>query len=422
MKKLVWLIIFMLFLGGCHKEAGRITFMIGGAPAEIDFWEQIVDRFTDSTGIEVTIIRQPADTDQRRQTLLVPLQSRETDPDVFLMDIIWIGQFAASNWLESLESFIEADNFDLSPFFQRPIDLADRYDGCLVALPVYIDAGLLYYRKDLLEKYGYEVPETWEKLVEVASKIQSRERIDNPSFWGFVWQGAQYEGLICNFLEYAHSNGGGLLSNGKISLNTTENIEALTFMKDLIWKYKISPPNTYTEMKEEEVRTLFETGNALFERNWPYAWMLHQSDKSPVKGKVGISVLPRFEKGEHSATLGGWHIGISSSSDVKQLAWSFVKYVLSYDVQLEFALKLGWNPSRRDVYTSQKITENLPHLVAFQEAFDNAVARPILPFYTLVSKALQREINAALGGVLSPQEALESAQSEALEIIKQYER
>ncbi len=422
MKKLVLLLFFTVLLSSCHQETRRITFMIGGAPAEIDFWEQIANAFTDSTGIEVAIIRQPADTDQRRQTLLVPLQSKETDPDVFLMDIIWIGQFAASNWLEPLQSFIEADDFDLSPFFQRPIELADRYDGQLVALPVYVDAGLLYYRKDLLEKYGYEVPETWERLVEVASEIQSRERTVNPSFWGFVWQGAQYEGLICNFLEYAHSNGGGLLRDGTLAIDNGENLEALIFMKDLIWKYRISPPNTYTEMKEEEVRTLFETGNALFERNWPYAWMLHQADKSPVKGKVGVSVLPRFEKGKHSATLGGWHIGISSSSDAKQLAWSFVKYVLSYNVQLEFALELGWNPSRRDVYTSQKITENLPHLVAFQEAFDNAVARPILPFYTLVSKALQREINAALGGILPPQEALERSQKEVLEIIKQYER
>ncbi|MGQ9603035.1 MAG: ABC transporter substrate-binding protein [bacterium] len=420
MRKLAWLIAIALLSICCQKEAKKITLMIGGAPAEIDFWEQVATAFTDSTGIEVALLRQPADTDQRRQTLLIPLQSKEKDPDVFLMDIIWIGQFAASNWLEPLDKYVELDGFDLSIFFQRAIDLADRFNGMLVALPVYIDAGLLYYRKDLLDKYGFYVPQTWEQLVTIASDIQSRERTDNPGFWGFVWQGAEYEGLVCNFLEYAHSNRGGLHSDGRISIDSKENIDALTFMRDLIIKYQISPPNTYTEMKEEEVRALFEAGNALFERNWPYAWMLHQSDQSLVKGKVGVSVLPRFEDGENSATLGGWHIAISSYSDAKELAWSFIKYVLSYDMQLRFALKLGWNPSRRDVYKSVELIENLPHLVTFQEAFDNAVARPVLPFYTLLSKALQREINASLGGIKSPEEALGQAQKQVLEIIDQY--
>lgn len=394
--------------------------MIGGAPAEIDFWEEVINKFTDSTGIKVTIIRQPADTDQRRQTLLIPLQSGEKDPDVFLMDIVWIGQFAASNWLEPLDEYIEADGFDLSPFFQRVLDLADRYNQKLVALPVYVDAGLLYYRKDLLEKYGRDVPQTWQELVEVASEIQKQERTTNPNFWGFLWQGAQYEGLVCNFLEYASSNRGGLIKNGILSIDSDQNILALNFMKDLIWTHQISPPNTYTEMKEEEVRTLFESGNALFERNWPYAWMLHQSDQSQVKAKVGVSILPRFESGDHTATLGGWHIGISSHSDQKRAAWRFVKYVVSADLQMQFALRLGWNPSRRDVYSDPSLLEKLPHLAALRESFDTAVARPILPYYTLLSKALQKHLNAALAGIEQPDEALASAQSEAVEIIGQY--
>lgn len=394
--------------------------MIGGAPAEIDFWEEVINKFTDSTGIKVTIVRQPADTDERRQTLLIPLQSGEKDPDVFLMDIVWIGQFAASKWLEPIDEYIEADGFDLSPFFERVLDIADRYNHKLVALPVYVDAGLLYYRKDLLEKYQRDVPQTWQQLAEVAVEIQRQERITNPNFWGFLWQGAQYEGLVCNFLEYASSNRGGLIKNGILSIASDQNIVALSFMKDLIWNYQISPPNTYTEMKEEEVRTLFESGNALFERNWPYAWMLHQSDQSRVRGKVGVSILPKFENGDHSATLGGWHIGISSHSDQKQAAWRFVKYVVSDDLQMQFALRLGWNPSRRDAYSDTSLLESLPHLVALREAFDTAVARPILPYYTLFSKALQKHLNAALSGIEQPDQALAAAQREAVEIVGQY--
>ena len=118
-----------------------------------------------------------------------------------------------------------------------------------------------------------------------AMKVQKHMRDENPDFFGFVWQGAQYEGLVVNFLEFAGASGGIRLGHGSegVQVALDANIEALRFMRDLIWEYGISPPSTYTEMQEEEVRTFFQSGNAMYERNWPYAWTLHQSDDSPVK-------------------------------------------------------------------------------------------------------------------------------------------
>jgi multiple sugar transport system substrate-binding protein len=264
----------------CTREPGKVTLMIGGAPAELDYWENIILDFTEETGIVVTLTRQPADTDQRRQNLVFPLEAGEDDPDAFLMDIIWIGQFAASDWLEPLNTYITEDDFDLSAFFGGIIDFADRYEDRIVALPVYVDAGLLYYRTDLLERYGYDQPpDTWGELVEMSIKIQDGERKANPDFWAFVWQGAQYEGLICTFLEFAASRGGSFVNReGGLTLSRRANIEALAFMRDLMTTHAVSPPSTYTEMKEEEVRSFFEGGNAVFERNWPYAWGLHQAE------------------------------------------------------------------------------------------------------------------------------------------------
>ncbi len=408
----------------CSRTSQKVTFMIGGAPAELDYWEALASKFSDSTGIDIAILRQPTDTDQRRQGLVVPLRAGEKDPDAFLMDIVWIGQFAASGWLEPLDSYVDNEGFDLSPFFERVIDLADRYDGHLIALPVYVDAGLLYYRSDLLAEYGYnEAPVTWNELAKIAMEVQAKQRKINPQFWGFVWQGAQYEGLICNFLEYAVSNGGGIVARGEsLIINSPANIEALTFMRDLLAKYRISPPNTYTEMKEEQVRSFFESGNALFERNWPYAWGLHQSPDSKVRGKVGISLLPKFEGGHHAATLGGWHIAISRNSDAKRQAWEFLKYVVSRRVQTDFAVDLGWNPARRDVYDSPKVRERAPHLVKLREVFESATARPTLPYYSLLSKMLQQKVNAALSGMMEPEKALDEAQAEAREIAARYKR
>ena len=408
----------------CGQEKEKVTLMLGGAPAEMDYWEELIADFTSRTGIPVDLMRQPTDTDQRRQSLLVPLKAGESDPDVFLMDIIWIGQFAASNWLEPLDEYIARDDFDLAPFFGDIIEFADRYEGSTVAMPVYIDAGLLYFRSDLLGKYGYEEPpDTWSDLVEISLEVQAGERNQNPGFWGFLWQGAQYEGLVCTFLEFATSNGGMLVDRqGNLVLDREENIEALWFMRDLIFDHEISPPNTYTEMKEEEVRSTFQSGNALFERNWPYAWGLHQDEDSPVRGKVGIGLLPRFEGGRHAAALGGWHVGISRSSDAKAASWELLKFVVSREAQLGFALRLGWNPARRDLYDSEEIAEEAPHLVDLKAVFETATARPNVPYYSLLSRALQQKVNAALSGSLEPEEALAEAQKEALDIVQRYGR
>ena len=413
----------LLSCGGGDGSSSPVTLMIGGAPAELDYWEEVIAGFTEETGIAVELMRQPTDTDQRRQSLVVPLRAGEENPDVFLMDIVWVGQFAASGWLEPLDGGIAKQGFDLNVFFGGIIEFADRYGGEVVALPVYVDAGLLYYRKDIFQDHLVgKPPETWEELVQYSKAAQLRQRRVKPIFWGFVWQGAQYEGLVCTFLEFALSNGGKLADrNGNLTLDHPKNIEALAFMRDLIATHKVSPPNTYTEMKEEEVRTFFESGQALFERNWPYAWALHQAEGSPVKDKVGIALLPRFEGGKHVAALGGWHIGMSRTSDRKEDAWRLMQHIVSRDVQIGFALSLGWNPARRDVYDSPEIAENLPHLVELKRVFESAAPRPNLPYYSRLSRALQAELNKALSGMLTAEEALKNAQARGLEIMKTYE-
>ncbi|RKZ21387.1 ABC transporter substrate-binding protein [bacterium] len=418
-------VFFSIFFGliflNCEK-GHLLTIAVGGAPNELDYWEKLIREFEERTGIKVKLIRQPTDTDQRRQSLIIPLKAKKPDPDVFLMDIAWLGGFAASGWLQALDDYVKRDTFDLTKFFKPVVTSVDIYEGALVALPVYIDCGLLYYRKDLLEKYGCPVPRTWEELLQVATLIQKKERTRNPRFYGFVWQGAQYEGLVCNFLEFITSAGGGLFDSlGNINLCSKTNIHALTFMKDLIHKYKISPPNTYTEMKEEEVRISFQNGDALFERNWPYAWKLHESNDSPVKGKIGVTLLPAFKTGKTASALGGWHIGISAYSDNKEQAWQLVKFILSYESQKRLAIDLGWNPGREDVYEDPELKHNLPHINVLKESFNHAVARPNVPYYTRLSQILQIYVNAAISGRIEPEEALKKAEEKMREIIHTYE-
>ncbi len=417
----ILLAISVVSFGSCTKKEAAIVFMVGGAPDELEYWGELIREFETGTGFDVRIIRQPTDSDQRRQGLVVALKSKQTDPDVFLMDVVWTGQFMASGWLEPLDSYISEDDFTIEPFFEAVIDLADRYDDTLYALPVYVDGGLLYYRKDLLEEYGYAgPPQTWKELLDYSVAIQKQERSEHPGFYGFVWQGAQYEGLVCTFLEFSSSNGGGMISEGKIRLDTPENIQALRFMQDLIHHHKISPANTFTEMKEEEVRSFFQRGNALFERNWPYAWKLHETEGSAVRGKVGTAPLPHFENKKSVSALGGWHVGISRYCDAKEKAWELVKYITSYRTEKELMLNLGWNPGRKDLYEDEEIKAVFPHLHILSGIFENAVSRPTLPYYTQLSEIIQRYLNACLSGKIQPAQALGQMQEEVENLSGMY--
>ncbi|MBN1384495.1 MAG: ABC transporter substrate-binding protein [Elusimicrobia bacterium] len=413
----------ILLIHGCGKKDNQLVFMVGGATNEIDYWEELVKKFKiEYPDIEITLLRQPTDTEQRRQGLVIPLKSGQKNPDVFLMDVVWVKQFAASGWLEPLDDFMNKEKFDKSLYFQRILKSVDVYNNSIIALPVYVDGGLLYYRSDLLKKYGFSTPpETWHELVKYSSKVQSGERKQNKNFWGFVWQGAQYEGLVCNLLEYIGSNNGDITEDDKFKINTKKNTEAIRFMSDLINKYKISPPNTYTEMKEEEVRTFFQSGNALFERNWPYAYKLHQSGDSPVKNKFKITKLPYFKNGRSASTIGGWHIGVSKFSDTKEASWKFVRFITSFEVQKGMAMDLGWNPGRMDVYDSKDVMSQLPHLKVLKAVLENAVARPGYPYYTQISESVQKYVNMVLAGKIQPSKAVEKIQEESGKIIKNYE-
>ena len=176
-------------------------------------------------------------------------------------------------------------------------------------------------------------------------KISSPEHV-----YGYLWQGKQYEGLVCNFVECIGSNNGGIIDDAaKIIVDSEQNKIALDFMHDLIWKYRVSPQNTHSELMEESSRHLFQQGKGLFLRNWTYVWELCQEDPS-IKGKVGVSQLPKFSHGKAGISIWGWHLAINSRSEKKKQAWQLLKFLTSEKVQKELALNLSWIPSRKALY------------------------------------------------------------------------
>lgn len=399
-----------------RREEKPVVFSVGGAPAELAVWEKLVRDFERQSGIKVELLRQPADTDQQRQGLIIALKAGRPDPDVFLMDEAWLGLFAASGWLAPLKGI------DRTPFFPRILKEVDLHHGQILALPVDLDAGLLYYRRDLLTRFGLGgPPATWKELLADARLVQRKMRRQDPAFYGFVWQGAQYEGLITSFLDFAGQAGGFVQRRGRILLDVPANRRALAFMHDLIWTYKVSPPDTYTTMKEEQVRRTFQHGDALFERNWPYAWSLHQEPGSPVRGKTGVAPLPAPEGGKAAPTLGGWHVGVSRFSDVKPEAMALVRYLTSYATQKKLVLALGWNPGRRDLYDDPEVIARAPYLKQLRRVFLQARPRPLVPYYPQTSAIAQRRLNGALAGRYSPRRALALAQRDISALLARYD-
>ena len=290
---------------------------------------------------------------------------------------------------------------------------AVTFEGKPYAVPWYIDAGVLYYRKDLLQKYGFLPPTTWAELVSTAQTITAEEK----GLYGFIWQGKQYEGLVCNVLEYMWSNGGEVMREGKPVLFSPENIYALNFMKDLIIKYKVTPPLVTTAI-EEPTRHIFGNGQALFMRNWPYAWNIFQREGSPVKDKVGISTLPSFPTHESASTLGGWQLGVNRFSKNPQVAEKLVLFLTSPESQKTLALNIGYKPSRQSLYLDEELIREQPFIAGLTDVLRKARPRPVSPYYLMISQIIQPEFSAALSGIKTAEEALRSAQQQIEFILK----
>jgi trehalose/maltose transport system substrate-binding protein len=286
----------------------------------------IAKRFTHDTGIKVKIIPHSSASDQSYAQLARAFSTHSSSIDVAMVDVVWPGSFAP--FLVNLKPALGKQ----AKMHAKGIVASDTVHGKLVAMPWFGDFGLLYYRKDLLKKYGYsKPPTTWSQLFSMAKKIQDGEQKTNPNFSGFVFQGNAYEGLTCDALEWIASSGGGhFIDKGKVTIDNKKAINILNLFRSQIG---VTTPRGVTTYQEGEAQTAFTGGNAAFERNWPYAYSLNEATGSVVKGKVGVAPLPHGPGGHSVATVGGWQLAVSKYSKHKGAAIEFVRYATSKPVE-----------------------------------------------------------------------------------------
>ncbi|MGB6066463.1 MAG: ABC transporter substrate-binding protein [Desulfomonilaceae bacterium] len=385
--KTLLLTLLMLLISAAFSTGDEIHFVMW-KPDHPEVWNKLISKFERQTGIKVHVDIGPNSSTAAHALISQRLKNADPDLDVFMMDVIWPSEFVSAHWIQALDRYFPSR--DRADFFPAAIS-ACTINGKIYGVPFETSGGILFCRKDLLDKYAFKPPETWDQLVQEAERIVSRERPQDPALRGYCGQFKQYEGLVCNMQEFLLSNRGKLFSdNGqKSTIGSPANLQAVRFVRDkIIGKVASRGVLTY---EEPESLHVFIQGHAVFLRDWPYAWEIANNPKeSAVAGKVDIIPLPHFAGGVSAPTLGGWQFALSRFSRRKALAWQFVQYMSSPSVQKIFALKASQRPARRSVYNDPEVLKKNPHFAKLRKAFEKARPRPAIPLYPLYSSILQR--------------------------------
>ena len=376
------------------------------------------EEWAKKTGNKVEYISRPQDASATLQQFQQYWAAKSADIDVYMVDVIWQGILAPH--AVDLKKYYKED--EVSKFFPRIIE-NNTVGGKLVSIPWFTDAGLLYYRTDLLEKYGYkEPPKTWEELTEMAKKIQEGERAaGKPDFQGFVFQGKASESVTCNAVEWIYSFNGGTIvePDKKVTINNPDAIKALETAKG--WVGTIAPKGV-TTYGEEEARNVWQAGNAAFMRNWPYAYTLGNDPKSAIAGKFDVTVLPKGgDNGKNAACLGGWQLMVSAYSKAPDAAADLVRYLASEEQQIKRAIGLSYLPTLPALYSNPEVLAKHAWFKNLLDVLQNAVARPSTATgadYNQLSTAFFQNVNKVLTGGETPKNAVSQVEKVAKRIAR----
>jgi multiple sugar transport system substrate-binding protein len=402
--------------GGDSNSSG------GNGPAKNLIWiseqdpsgsyKALVDSFNkgigQQKGIHVTWQQGPAKTDDLLTQYTNMLRARSSSSDVLSIDIVFPAQFAASQWTLPITDS-QWSTSDRQNYLPGPIK-GCTYQGKLWAAPLRTDLGLLYYRKDLIST----PPTTWDELSTAAASV-SPSKVK----YGYVWQGDQYEGLVCDFVEVLYGYGGSVLDSSdptKVTINSAEAKQALTRM--VSWVGTISPP-AVTTYQEEPARNVWQNGDAAFMRNWPYAYGLgNDASQSKIANQFDITSLPYGGSSTtgHSA-IGGWNLAINAFTKNPDATWEFIHYMLQPDAQKQIAIQGSRTSTLQSIYSDSEVLSKQPLFAKLGPILKNALPRPVSPKYSNVSEVIQRNVYQALKKQVSVDAALSTLESDLKKVV-----
>jgi multiple sugar transport system substrate-binding protein len=357
-----------------------------------DLKEGVAEFNKANPGSTIKLTEFPEDAQQQHDQFTQRQRAKSSDCDGFEEDVVWTAEFASQKWLMDMTPYIESRKNEFIPSTLETV----TFDKKIFGAPRVSDAGMMYYRTDEVSQF----PSTWQELYSEAQKGE-----------GIVYQGSAYEGLTVDYLELAFAAGGDVLSEdgSKSVINSPENLKALEFMVDGIKSGAAS--KSVTTMQEEQARRAWESGKATFMRNWSYCYALSQ--KAPkVKGKFAVAPYPQFEGGGKAAVLGGHNMVISVYSQNPGLMLKFIDYMTSEKRITKNAVKYSKTPTIAASYDDPAVKKAMPFAEALRQGVEQAKSRPVSPVYPQISEAIFKNVNAALSGSTSAQDALKQADSD----------
>ena len=380
------------------KASGDVTWCIGKDTTGA--FGTVVDNFNKANpDANVTLLELPEAADLQREQQIQRLQAESDECDVLGVDVIWTAEYAGQGWLQDITTAVEKRKGEFIPSTIETGLYEDKY----WAMPFNTNAGFLYYRSDQVQ----EPPQDWEAVYEQAQQ-------DN----GVVYQGFRYEGLTVNFLELVYSAGGSVVNEDatEATADSQEVRDVLTFMADGIKDG--AAPKAVTTYKEEESRRAFESGNATFMRNWPYAYALGKESK--IGKEFAITTFPGYAGNEGAGVLGGYNLAISAYSKNPEGALAFMNFATSPDQQVIQASEASLPAVLTDVYSDPTVEKALPFAADLLQAVEQAQPRPVSPVYPQISEAIYTNVYAALQGDASPDEAASTMNEDIQKAIETF--
>lgn len=392
--------------GGDAQGTGPITFVAGKDTS--GKYPKVIEKWNAAHPNEkVSMIELPEAADAQRSGFVTNLQAKGDKYDVLGIDVVWTAEFAKSGWLVELDQ----SQFQLAQMLKPAVDTG-MFEGKLWAVPYDTNGGLLFYRKDILDKAGKEPPKTFEELKALCPLAQ-QNNMDC-----YAGQFFKYEGLTVNFAEAVQAAGGEIMTdNGtKVALGAPA-VQGLSVLADGFKQGEI--PKQAITYKEQESQRAFVSGKLMFLRNWPYVYALAAKDEpaNKVRGKFGVAPLPGIT-GPGSSSLGGLNFAVSAYSKRQKTAIEFVKFATSQENAKEMVLLTGNAPAWTDLYNDPELVEKYAHLPILLEGLQQAKPRPVTPYYQEVTSAIQEDAYAALQGQKSPDQAVNDLTTKLNEIAQ----
>lgn len=405
--------------GGGQGSKGPVDITVAFGRESTGTLAKLISKFNKQNKgkIKVTWRHMPSDTGQYFDQIKTEFQAQKTNIDLIGGDVIWPAQLAANGWIIDLsDRFSESDR---SKFLPGPIQ-SMTYQGKIWGVPWFTDAGMLYYRKDLLAKSGFKnPPKTWDELKMMAKKVMKDQGIQN----GFVFQGDKYEGGVCDAMEYIWTNGGNVLKNNNsntVIIDQPGAISGLTTERSMVTDGVA--PQAVATYEEPQCEPIFLGGKAVFCRNWPYMYGLIPQYKKTIKPEqVGLAPIPVSDGNHTHSCLGGWNFYISALSDsTKQdAAYEFVKFMTSLEQEKAFALNASILPTLKSLYSDKEVVSKVAPIRLNKTAIQSTRPRPVSPYYSDMSLDMQEQFNNSLKGTTSPKKAAKTLQGQLTQIIKQ---